>query len=677
LPSPPELTSRKASFTLAAMVALAAAVWSFFAVKHTAARFFPDEYTYASLGRSIGEGHYAIRGATAHFPAFLEPLLTAPAWALFSTTTAYHLIQVENVILMSLACVPAYLLARYLRLSRGYALVCGVYAVAIPSFLFASFTLSDPVGYPFALAAVASGVRALDRPTIRRQALFLAFAGLATFARVQYLAVPAAYVVAAALLDRRRFPRAHWLVLAPIAPAFLAVLAVGPSRALGLYSDNPVFKLNFGVLHTVGHWFLVHLFLLTLSTGVIVVPGAVAGLVRPRGRAERAFAFMAAALAFLLILQASSYSATGIERFRGRYVFLLLPLVPIAFGLYLKRGRPHRPLVIAIAVIVALAVARLPLSGYTGPVLSDDSPFLFAVTFVQLKLGITLSSLLVAALATLGAAAAVAVALVGRGFAAAIVTVGIAVVVSAGAVANDLDTTSTLRSQLPHRLTWVDDASPGRLVTAVLTPGGAPGDLFEPLYWNRSVQRELLLGNAYSGDTWRSAPAPVTAEGRLLGAQGNLLFDVVGTTVRLADARLLARERGFALWQPNGAARLRLLIEGRYFDEWLGGSGRIRAWPLRPGDATRLSFTLLVPANQGKPRIHLTIGRSHLTVERGVPQKVVCVSGGRPLDLAFSSSDVFRDPNLRLLSLKLLDARVDDVPRVRAASHGGACSVDA
>jgi hypothetical protein len=151
----------------------------------------------------------------------------------------------------------------------------------------------------------------------------------------------------------------------------------------------------------------------------------------------------------------------------------------------------------------------------------------------------------------------------------------------------------------------------------------------------------------------------------------------VGTTVRLADARLLARERGFALWQPNGAARLRLLIEGRYFDEWLGGSGRIRAWPLRPGDATRLSFTLLVPANQGKPRIHLTIGRSHLTVERGVPQKVVCVSGGRPLDLAFSSSDVFRDPNLRLLSLKLLDARVGDVPRVRAASHGGACSVDA
>ncbi len=41
---------------------------------------FPDEYLYASLGRSIAEGRRPlVRGGPAHFPALLEPILTAPA----------------------------------------------------------------------------------------------------------------------------------------------------------------------------------------------------------------------------------------------------------------------------------------------------------------------------------------------------------------------------------------------------------------------------------------------------------------------------------------------------------------------------------------------------------------------------------------------------------------------
>jgi hypothetical protein len=660
---------------VAAAVAWAAAARSYFAVQHTAARFFPDEYVYAALSRSIGHGHYAIRGATAHFPAFLEPLLTAPVWAAFSTTTAYHVIQVENVVIMSTACVPAYMLARYLGLSNRLSLVCGAYAIAIPSFLFASFTLSDPIGYPFALAAVTAGVRSLDKPTPRRQLVFLAFAALASFTRVQYLAVPAAYVVAAALLDWRRFPRRHWLVLAPIAPAVLAVLAIGPSRALGLYSYNPVFKLNFGVLHAVGHWYLVHLFLLTLAAGVVVVPGAVAGLIRPGGRAERAFALMAAALAFLLILQASSYSATGAERFRERYVFLILPLIVIAFGLYLKRGRPHRPLVLALVAVVAIAIARLPLSAYSTPFLSDDSPFLIAVGFLQSKLGISSASLLVAAIATVAAIGAACVAVLGRGLEAAWLTVAIAVVVSAGALTNDLNTTAAVRRALPRNLTWVDDSSRGN-VTAVATAGGPSNDLLDPLYWNRSVDREVLLGAAHSSDGWQSSRALVTASGHLLGADGNLLFDVVGTTAWLADAQLLARERGFTLWHPRAAPRLRLLIENRYFDNWLGGNGRMRVWPLRPGRATRLSFTLLVPAGRPNKPVHLTIGRSKFDVRLGSPQKVVCVSGAHPFDLKFSSDDAFFDLSLRVLSLKLMHPQVSDVPRTRTAPGAGTCSVE-
>ena len=41
--------------------------------------YFPDEYIYSELGRSIADhGRPLVRGAAAHFPAVLQPLLTAP-----------------------------------------------------------------------------------------------------------------------------------------------------------------------------------------------------------------------------------------------------------------------------------------------------------------------------------------------------------------------------------------------------------------------------------------------------------------------------------------------------------------------------------------------------------------------------------------------------------------------
>src|SRR3954468_12951290 len=43
--------------------------------------YLPDEYIYPSLARSLAEhGRPLIRGAGVHFPALLEPVLTAPVW---------------------------------------------------------------------------------------------------------------------------------------------------------------------------------------------------------------------------------------------------------------------------------------------------------------------------------------------------------------------------------------------------------------------------------------------------------------------------------------------------------------------------------------------------------------------------------------------------------------------
>ena len=56
---------------------------------HPVPRYFPDEYLYTAISRSLASGHLpAVRGSAAHFPALLAPLLAAPLQALFSPETA-------------------------------------------------------------------------------------------------------------------------------------------------------------------------------------------------------------------------------------------------------------------------------------------------------------------------------------------------------------------------------------------------------------------------------------------------------------------------------------------------------------------------------------------------------------------------------------------------------------
>jgi hypothetical protein len=56
--------------------------------------YFPDEYIYSSLARSLAAGRLPeVRGHVAHFPALLQPLVTAPAWWFGSLETGYRVTQ--------------------------------------------------------------------------------------------------------------------------------------------------------------------------------------------------------------------------------------------------------------------------------------------------------------------------------------------------------------------------------------------------------------------------------------------------------------------------------------------------------------------------------------------------------------------------------------------------------
>src|SRR5437588_820266 len=175
------LAAVPARLTLGAIVGLSFAVRLVAGLAHATPLYFPDEYIYGSLARSLAtSGRLAIRGAPAHFPALLEPLLAAPFWLTGNPELAYRLTQGLNALAMSLAAVPVYLLARRLRLGQGFALACAALAVALPDLLYASFVLADPIAYPLVLGAVYAGICALEAPSRRSHVAFVALAGLAT-----------------------------------------------------------------------------------------------------------------------------------------------------------------------------------------------------------------------------------------------------------------------------------------------------------------------------------------------------------------------------------------------------------------------------------------------------------------------------------------------------------------
>jgi len=611
-------------------------------IAHPVPRYFPDEYLYTAIARSLGEhGRPLVRGASAHFPALLEPLLAAPLQALFPPETAYRLTQAENALLMSLAAVPVYLLARRLSLSAGYALACAVFAIAIPDLIYSSYTLADPVAYPLVFGALYFGVAALERPRARTQLAFLALALLATMARAQYVVLPFAFLVAAVVVDRRAVLTRHRLPIALLALAPLAALALGPSRLLGVYASLS----HLHVTRQFVNWALLDLFLLAVSTGIVLVPGALVALACARGRAETAFSALTVAFSGCVVVQAALFASNGLDQFQERYLFAVLPLVPLAFGLYLKNGRPARIAVGVFSCVLFVAAARIPLSGYAAARGKSDSPFLIAVYRLEELIGTGTGALAISLVAALGAAGAVAVS---RGLGAR-VSVGAAIAVSAVAsvavVSSDARNAQEIRiAMLPANPSWIDATKLGD-VTLVQTPGSPPANSIQQLYWNKTVTREVTLGSAQPTDAY--APTPrltIAPDGTLRDVSPTILLETYGATTQFANASVVASFNTFHLLSAEGAPRLSLLELGRYADAWLARSGRLTVWPDASGRTHgTLRFAFALPA--GAQASTIRFGAHSYLVEPGKETPVrLEVDARGPWSLGFSS------PRGRMLS---------------------------
>jgi hypothetical protein len=635
-PSAPSAFARVAA--VPAWVWLAAIVLASFGGRLLAAAarltpyYLPDEYIYPSLARSLAEhGQPLIRGVGVQFPALLEPIVTAPVWLVTDDPlTAFRLTQGLHAIFFSLAAIPAYLLCRRLELPRWTAIAVAALAVAVPDGVYASTMLADPLAYPLVLAAVYAGVCVVTDPSLRMQVGFAVFSALAVVARIQYVVVPLAVVAAELVADRGhalRSMRRLWVALTLlIGPPVVLLVTVGADRILGVYgnADHAIHPVS--ILHWVGR----EAMLLTYAAGWVIIPGALAGLavalVRPRRRAELAFAVTSVLLAAALLLEAAQIADTDSQRFQERYLFTLVPLLAIAFGLYVKRGLPGRVPVGLLSAALLLLAARVPLSGYAAAHNKDDSPTLWAVLrfegLTSIGNGSLAIALIAAALSILAAMVAfrklpAAVALI------AAVAAGCAL--SAGASSFDSRTSRSLRNTLPADVRWVDHARLGA-VDLLAPPGARKEQSWQQLFWNTSVKRLLLLGSPPI-DQFAAERVRVAPDGRLLvdgrALRRPLLVQTYASTLQLSGVKRVRHELIFDLYRPTGTPRLRLLAAGRFADRWLAPRGAITVWTKVGGT---LELTLSLP-----PRTQVTPMR--LTAQ-GI-DRLVRVHPGQRISLHF------------------------------------------
>ena len=572
------------------------------ALGHTTPLYFPDEYIYSSIARSLAQsGRPLIRGSSAHFPAMLEPLLAAPFWLTNDPALAYRLTQAENALAMSLAAVPVYLLVRRLGGGDWLSLAAAALTVVSPDLFFSSFVLADAIAYPLVLGAVYLGVRALAEPSRRLQLGFAALAVLATFARIQYVFLPIVFVAAALVVERgsvrtvwSRFRLSVVLYTAPL--AFAAVL--GPKRLLGYYSGVADLHVKPG---EIAHWLGTDAMLLAYAAGFALVPGGIVGIAlalwKPSSREESGFAALLVGLLLGLFAETALYATNGSDRFQERYLMVLLPLVFPAFVLWLRRGRPAKHAVALIAVGLLALSARVPLSGYTVSDFKQDSPFLMGVFRLEKAVGVGDGSLSIAlgaaVLAGLGAAVAFKSRLVWLAVGATIVA---SCAVSLGAVSFDHHVVRSVRATyLPPDARWIDHAHVGD-ATLIQTPATPHARAHEQLFWNGSLKRLAFLDQASPIDAFGHPHVTIADDGRfLLGGKtlrGPLVISNFAVRAQLTGAVRVATGADYELWRPAGTPRMALFVGGLYQNGWLSPSGHVT---LYPGANGRVQGTLRLP----------------------------------------------------------------------------------
>jgi hypothetical protein len=631
-------TARWALVALAGLVLFVVVFRIWLATRIVTPWIMTDELLYSDLARSVAEhGTFHVRGEPIAWSNFGYAALIAPAWlAAEAPSTVFTLAKAINVGLGLLALVPTFLWARRLTTTR-YALLAAGLTALMPSLLYAGTLMSENGFLPaFVLATLAIGLT-VERPTLWRQALAFAAVGLALVIRVQgvvLLAVLPTAIVFASVLEARVAPPGRRLrdagryllhfwpsgaVLVLLGLAYVALkIAEGQALSSGLGSYRIVAESDYA-LEESARWLARHLADLSLATGIFPVSALIVlvGLALLRGSpspAERAFLATAVAAIAWIVLQTSLFATNFSGRIEERNMFCLFPLLFVALALWLHRGLPRRPWLLAALAAAAPAAAvlfALPLRRLLGiQILSDTFVLIPLLRLSQLLSGGIDTVEVVLGLAAL--AAALAFVFVPARIA-AVLPLAIAgfFVLSSYAVHGAMRDYAKNLANATHGgdRSWIDRAvGPGQPVDYLYGGGADPwfeaNALWQFQLWNRSLDDVYNIGGQQQAG-FVEVPASVDpATGRI----ALLPQDVQPGRYAVAGERLgisgetLARNGELALYRLDPPARLRKTINGVYADGWMSHEAALTQYAT-PGDRPARLLVTVSRAAWGGPDV--------------------------------------------------------------------------
>jgi hypothetical protein len=380
---------------LSLLVALSVVIRSTLAFRNPAPWIFQDELLYSELAKSFAAtGHFAIRESPgAGGFGVVYPALISPAWALFrKVPAAYDAAKAINAVIMSLAAVPVYLLARRLA-GRALALAAAVLTLALPGMAYTSTIMTENAFFPVFLFWVLALALTLERPTTVRQVAVVALTFVAYLTRNQAAVLVPALVTAIVLVilleawdDDRGFVVAvarrasgftvTWVVLAAGVGGYLAfeVGSRGKTVSSALLGGYSVLTESSYSVHETARWFLYHTGELDLAVGVLPFAAFIVLVVaavrrRPPSREARIFAAVALSVSVWLVLEVAAFATTGYgHQIQERNLFYLEPLYLIALVAWAGGALPwSRTLTGAGAIVAAALPGVVPYSSFLGP----------------------------------------------------------------------------------------------------------------------------------------------------------------------------------------------------------------------------------------------------------------------------------------------------------------------
>jgi hypothetical protein len=589
------------AFAVVPIAGLALVVITFYCVEAWTRKtpwVFTDELEWTQISRAIEEtGHSARRGEPIYFKS-LYAFVIAPFWAIDSTATAYAAIKYANAVLMTLAAIPTYLLARMM-LPKRTALVVAVLAVCIPGMAYATSLIPEVIAYPWFALCAWLVVRALAS---QRPWPFL-WAGLAcivaVLVRAQFATVPAAFVLAGAALwitgARGRSLRRDWTRGDTIGAIVLLIGAF-------ILFNRVVMQHSYIWQYSTQYWKgrMVDLGLqatlaFVVGLGILPVIGGLASLRLRDRRDEPVYrAFVAYFIASIVCLglytavKAAYLSTNTLTVTEERNLIYLSPLMLIGTALVFHARHVDWRIVTAACALVAYLILEKPFQlnypyfeapGFSILTIPNRHWHWDNQDLQWLLLGLLAVSVLLLAWRRRPAVAAIAAVLAGFW----LVTAEIAATAGVDNLAN------RLRANMPAQLDWVDKATGGKPVTylgkAILDPNGL--QLTE--FWNRSIK------HVYSLDATAPGPGP-TATPDIIRSDG-LLSRMPDTQYVLADngvalqATPVRRDGTLTLYRRTGPWKLLEASQYVYADGWA------------PHES---SYTYFRPGQRGTLLVHLS-----------------------------------------------------------------------